>query len=476
MIIMKKIYLILIFVLASFFAFSSQETKNVAKVKVKRGLASALAPDGTKTEIKKGMWIKEGSIIKTGDKSFVRLSFIDKSSMNIGPKSELKIEQFSKDKPGVINVLTGKIRSKVTKDYLQLEKDKSKLFIKSKSAVMGIRGTEFLFSANALTGASTAVLFEGSVVFSKINKGDNLANLEALVNKGRKISPGQFSVAIKNKKKATVPSKMSTKQFKGLEGNSEFVASSKKNVKKIKSIVPPGLAGDIVSSDSNQIVNDIQKVTAIKLTPSEREVDQDLIKESKGYVKGDDIKPVDGSIVHIDSGAIIPLGVDSTFDKNTGEWVSNSVGAVDTNGGYIPPEGFAITDDGKLLTTDLSSGQVKEVVIHDIKPLDEVRPLEEIQVIDYTPPANEPIPGDLPPLAPGEEPINPDGEKLPEGELNPDGEFGPEVSESGDEILPPPPKPGDCSTCNQPNTFGDSGAPPPIPTGKTRAIIQVNRQ
>ena len=75
---MKKISLILAFILLSFIAFSGQSTKNVAKVKLKRGIASLVAPDGTKAEIKRGMWIKEGSIIKTGDKSFVRLSFIDK--------------------------------------------------------------------------------------------------------------------------------------------------------------------------------------------------------------------------------------------------------------------------------------------------------------------------------------------------------------------------------------------------------------
>src|SRR5690606_40301890 len=45
---------------------------------------------------------------------------------------------------GVINVLSGKIRSKVTKNYLDMDQDKSKLFVKSKSAVMGIRGTDFI--------------------------------------------------------------------------------------------------------------------------------------------------------------------------------------------------------------------------------------------------------------------------------------------------------------------------------------------
>jgi len=35
-------------------------------------------------------WVEEGAIIKTFEKSFVKLIFIDKSSMNVGPASEMK--------------------------------------------------------------------------------------------------------------------------------------------------------------------------------------------------------------------------------------------------------------------------------------------------------------------------------------------------------------------------------------------------
>ena len=168
---MIKKYLFLFIFLFTASVFSSQNAgKKVALVKIVKGSATFLSLSGDKDYIRKGMWLTEGTIVKTEPRSFVKLSFIDKSSMNIGPKSELKIEKFSKDEAGVINILTGKIRSKVTKDYLQMNKDKSKLFIKSKSAVMGIRGTDFLFSTNKVTGATTAVLFEGKVVFNKINR------------------------------------------------------------------------------------------------------------------------------------------------------------------------------------------------------------------------------------------------------------------------------------------------------------------
>ena len=86
---MGKLNIILIIVLTSFFAFSGQNQKNVARVKIKKGVATVISPDGSKGDVTRGMWIKEGAIIETQEKSFVRLSFLDKSSMNIGPKSKL---------------------------------------------------------------------------------------------------------------------------------------------------------------------------------------------------------------------------------------------------------------------------------------------------------------------------------------------------------------------------------------------------
>lgn len=477
---MKKISLFtLILMSLSFFAFSSQNAKKVAIVKIKRGMATAISPDGSKSEIKKGMWLKEGAIVKTGEKSFVKLSFIDKSSMNVGPKSELKIEKFSKDDAGVINVLTGKIRSKVTKDYLNMDKNKSKLFVKSKSAVMGIRGTEFMFATNKKTGATTAVLFEGKVLFNKINKGDNLGNLESIVDKGRPIKPGQFSVTMKGKSKPTVPSKMSSKQFNGLVKNAEFKEAQKDKVSSQtkKSIVPPGLSGDIVMGDSETLKQELQKVVKVDVASKETEIvskeeQQQAMEESKGFVAGDDVKPADGSPIDLDTGTVIPLGADSTFDPNTGEWVSNSVGTIDSaTGEYLPPEGYQITESGEMLVTDTTTGEVKEVQL-EIKPVDETQPLDEIETVTYIAPSDDPV------LADGTDPIvNPDGTEPVEGDGDIDGPEPASTDDpSGEEILPPPPQPGDCSTCSQPtNVFQETtSGSTTTTTAPTRSRVKIN--
>ena len=486
---MKKLITVISLVLLSVVALSGQSSKKVAIVKMVRGGANLLNPDGEKSEIKKGMWLKEGTIIKTEAKSFVRLSFIDKSSMNIGPKSELKIEKFSKNEAGVINVLTGKIRSKVTKDYLKMDKDKSKLFIKSRNAVMGVRGTDFLFSANKKAGSSTAVLFEGSIVFNKIGKDSNMRDLESIVNKGRKIQPGQVSVAMRGVKKPTVPAKMSKKQFQMLNKNSTFKVVEAKVVKKVKSVVPPGLSGDVVASENTELKKTIQKIMKVDVSASE-EAKAKPTADSKGFVNGDDVKPADGVVVHIDSGMVIPPGSDSTFDKNTGEWVSATNGNISSSGEYVPPQGFAMNEDGQMLKVD-EAGKATEVVVIKIMPVDKMLPIEMAQTVEYkTLKVDESPKGPSPAGTMDEvnDAFNMSQDEIIKEEIIieqkieveqgggriPGGQIVPEVG-----VLPPPPQPDSGAFVKPPTFTADGSAPPPPPrniSGKGQINVKLNKK
>jgi hypothetical protein len=430
-------------------AFAGTEGRKVAVIKMKRGEAVVIKADGSKVPAVKGEWVNQGSVIKTGPRSFVRLSFIDKSTVNVGPKSEMKIEKFSENEAGVLNVLSGKIRSKVTKDYLKMDKEKSKMFVKSKSAVMGVRGTDFVYSYNPKTDASTTVLFEGSIAFNKISNKNLKMQLEQIVNQGHKIAPGQFSISRKGMSKPTFPAKMSSRQIRALEKNENFVGGAKNGAKKIKigkSIVPPGLTGEVVASTSDALEKGIKKVVQADVKSVNKEIKKEKIKESKGFRKGEIFKPVDGSIVHIESGTIIPLGTDSVFDNNQGEWVSTSVGGVDPAGNYIPPEGYKITEQGELLK-QVDGGQLQQVLITSGGTLEETPPLNMMPTAQWTPEMEGPAPAG-----------NIDGQMPP-----PDGE-----------ALPPPPQ--DCNNCAVP--------PPPswganAPSGnfgnlpRTRVRIQV---
>jgi len=122
--------------------------------------------NGKSVPVRVGDPIYIGDIAKTPAKSFVKLVFIDKSQMNVGPKSEMKIEQFSREDSGIIDLIKGYIRSEVTKDYMQMQnRNKTKLFIKTQNVVMGVRGTEFEISYTVADGVGTTTIqmFEGVV-------------------------------------------------------------------------------------------------------------------------------------------------------------------------------------------------------------------------------------------------------------------------------------------------------------------------
>lgn len=129
---------------------------------------------GVRKPLSLGDWVRQGSQIETSAKSFVQLVFLDRSHMNVGPNSQMKVQEFTPKDSGFIDLVKGKIRSQVSRDYLLMkDSKKSKLFLKTKNAVMGVRGTEFEISYNEANDIGTTQLqmIEGSVEFTNLDTG-----------------------------------------------------------------------------------------------------------------------------------------------------------------------------------------------------------------------------------------------------------------------------------------------------------------
>lgn len=358
--------------------------KKVAMVKLFRGDVD-LHSMGKISKLKVDDWVEEGAVVKTFDKSFVKLVFIDKSQMNIGPHSEMKIESFSGRDAGMIDLVKGKIRSQVTKDYLQMEdKNKSKLFIKTKNAVMGVRGTDFMISSNGRNSA--VVLFEGEVVFNKLDNHNisNTRSLENIVDSGVRMFPGEFSVVEMNHI-PTVPSLLNVHQREQMEKNDSFDTdrgpSNSGKEESTKSVVPEGLSGDLVVNNSDtikkEVVDNVGAIPEAGSKSSERSS-----RDPEGFVKGERIKPANGSFLHVDSGVIIPPAPDSVLDKNNNTYMSGSGnGKVAANGDYVPPKNIEITGDGKVMVAmkdESGSLVVKEIP----KPIPIFVPTQYIKLAD----------------------------------------------------------------------------------------------
>jgi hypothetical protein len=355
-------------VLLLLFSFNLLAAPKAAVVKMLRGKAES-AIQGKWTALKVNDWVEEGATLKTAEKSFVKLIFIDKSQINLGPSSEMKIEKFSNNEAGVIDFVKGKVRSQVTKDYLQMDPNKSKLFIKTTNAVMGVRGTDFMVTTN---GKNTAtVLFEGEIVMNHLAErtASSSQKLEEIVDRGVRIMPGEFSVVEQGRTQPTVPAVLNLQQREALESNQNFESnrspsSETKEEPAARSVVPEGLSGESVSNTSETLKTEIVEVAVVE--PSKPASSND----AQGFVSGDKVRPANGSFVHLDSGVVIPPPADSLFDPNTKTFIPSSAnGRVSTDGNFIPPKNVEITTEGRVLMTVPSKGGTKVVELSKPAPV-----------------------------------------------------------------------------------------------------------
>ena len=94
------------------------------------------------------------------------------------------VNQVGKRKTGLISLIKGKLRTKVIKKGTKLTKDKSShsLFIKTNTASLGVRGTDFQVVYNAKNKVTSLLTYEGEVQISK-----NKVRKKALRQKQKKV-------------------------------------------------------------------------------------------------------------------------------------------------------------------------------------------------------------------------------------------------------------------------------------------------
>lgn len=117
------------------------------------------------SELKNGSKIYPQDIIKTKEKSFVKLELVDDSLVTIGPLSEFQIESWvyrtKNDRDAIYSLLKGRMRMEIKSKA----KDRDQLKVKSSLVAMGIRGTSFALN-NSLQGNKEVAqisLMEGAI-------------------------------------------------------------------------------------------------------------------------------------------------------------------------------------------------------------------------------------------------------------------------------------------------------------------------
>jgi hypothetical protein len=134
--------------------------KYIGKVKEIKG--KAIVED---RELKIGSKIYPQDLIKTEEKSFIKLELIDDSLITIGAQSEFSVEKWAyrtkNDRDALFSLLKGKMRAEIKSK----SKEKDQLKFKSPLVALGIRGTKFLLnnSTIGLKEVSQIALMEGKI-------------------------------------------------------------------------------------------------------------------------------------------------------------------------------------------------------------------------------------------------------------------------------------------------------------------------
>lgn len=356
--------------------------KEVAKVIVLRGKVKTKNADGKVYALKKNDWLKEGAVIQTAKRSFAKLLFIDKSQMSLGPKSQIKITSFPKSKAGIISLMKGQLRAKVSKDYMNMKgKNKSKLFIKTKTAAMGVRGTDFQVNYNVASQSTSLVTFEGAVSMAQIDLSGRLPAslrdprvLERMVSSKTAVlvTKGRFSGVNSNTVRPNLPVKISPAQFESMQKNdgSRFKADQTKAepAKKYRNTVPKGISSKDVANSGKALDKEMGKslgrstVAEVKGTVATEGTTANLAvfgQATDAPPEGIDNKetgeyaPPSGGLIDTKSGVYVPPPPGSTFDQNTQVYqTTDSLGDFSrTTGEYIPPPGYeldAVSGDFKV--------------------------------------------------------------------------------------------------------------------------------
>ncbi len=142
--------------------------------------------DGKLAKAKVGSKIFPKDTIVTGKDSRAKIVMVDKNVLNVSPNSKLEIENYEYapeqgKKDVLLNVLYGKVRSKVEQKY---DGKGAKFLVKTPTAVAGVRGTDFIASFNQETKSSGIVTFEGKVEFGQQGAGGAIEN-PVMVNPGQ---------------------------------------------------------------------------------------------------------------------------------------------------------------------------------------------------------------------------------------------------------------------------------------------------
>jgi hypothetical protein len=347
-----------IYLLVSLLTFfiNNQVLAAFAKVVQIRGKVSQLGPG-----MKHAAWVRKGELLKqdtslvTRGRSFIKVRILDDGSyVTLGPNGKIVLTKINKKRGSMVSMLKGVMRAKVIKDKKKNLKDPNKIYVKTRTAALGVRGTEFVVVSNEVNNVTSLVTLEGEVAMNKLDTfipEEDIAKAVKEAVDGTQVTAvkkGRAATSYLHKADVTAPTKVNPIQLIALKKNEELVAEVKKPVEAKPVELTEELKKELYAPDTE-------------------------LEKAKGLV---DI-PKNGSVVDLSSGIFIPE-VDESL----------KVGMVDANtGAFIPEAGIALDVKKGFVVADAPNIDAK-------KKAEAKKTVEKLnKVVDYKELPNNYAPG-----------------------------------------------------------------------------------
>ncbi|MGZ3708256.1 MAG: FecR family protein, partial [Bdellovibrionota bacterium] len=185
-------------------AFSAEPAGKLVSM---TGQVVATAQGTAPRQLHAGDPVMPGDSLKSDATSSAKFLMNDQTILDLNPSSELMVEHFElrsgSDRQVEISVMSGTLRASVNKPLMGA----GKFHIKTKSAIMGVRGTEFVVENSDRAGQSQLTVMKGLVQVAPtapgaaeigVSPGNQLSMASGMVPKLVQLSPDQLSMIAKS--------------------------------------------------------------------------------------------------------------------------------------------------------------------------------------------------------------------------------------------------------------------------------------
>lgn len=154
---------------------NTERGPEIGTIKGVEGKAWLKWPDGTRLGVATGMALHERDTVQTEKEGKIHVEFKDGNLIQVQNDSVMKVDQYEmaeEKRKAVINLLRGQIRNQVKQKY---NGQSTSYQIRTKTAVAGVRGTDFVAAYNEGDKVETEIrTLEGRVVLANLDYSQSL--------------------------------------------------------------------------------------------------------------------------------------------------------------------------------------------------------------------------------------------------------------------------------------------------------------